>query len=80
MALSPSKKSAKKFFKKTSVILAVFAIFLGLKYFLGFGILALEKAECFEDNSFSSLLNFYGGKYIKSALKAFFFVFFFEKS
>ena len=48
-----------------------------LNYFLGFGLLALEKAECFEDNSFSSLLNFYGGKYFKSALQAFF-VFFWK--
>ena len=55
MAPSPAKKSAKKIFEKNSVILA---FFLGLKYFLGFALLALVKAEGLEDNSFSSLLNF----------------------
>ena len=66
MALSPANESAKKLLIKNSFILAILALFL--KYFSGFSLLALEKAECFEDNSFSSLLNFNGGKYFKSAL------------
>ena len=80
MAPSPAKKSVKKIFEKKTVLFWPFlAHFLVLKYFLGFALFALEKAECFEDNSFYSLLNFYGGKYIKSALQALFFIFL-EKS
>ena len=44
---------------------------------IGFDLLALAKADRFEDNSFYSLLNFYGGKYVKSALRAIF-VFFWK--
>ena len=64
MALSLEKKVV-----KNSDILAVLALFHGLKYFFGFNLLALF--DCFEDNSFYSLLNLYGGKYVKSALQAF---------
>ena len=51
------------------------ALFRGLKYFDGVNLLALAKAECFEDNSFYSLLNFYDGKYVISALQDFFLYF-----
>ena len=75
MAPGPAKKSVKKILKKKVLFWQFLAHFLDLKYFLGFALLALEKAKCFEDNSFSSLLNFYGGKYFKSALQAFFCIF-----
>ena len=73
MALSPAKKSAEKIFEKNCVILAVCSPFFGSKLFLRFRLFGSEK--CFEDNSFSSLLNFLGGKYFKSALHAFFCIF-----
>ena len=55
--------------------MAVLAVFHNLKFSFGFDLLALAKAECFKDNSFYSLFNFCGGKYVKSALRAFFCMF-----
>ena len=61
MALSLAKKSLKEVFEKKTVLFWPFfsPFFVGLKYFLGLGLLALEKYECFDDKSYSSLLNFY---------------------
>jgi len=75
MAQSPAKKSVKKIFKKTVLFWPFLANLLGLKYFLGFALLALERAECFGDGSFSSLLNFWGGRCFGGALRAFFCIF-----
>ena len=63
MALSPAKKSV----KKIVIFWPFVALFCGLIFSFAFDLLA----ECFDDNAFYSLLNFYVGKYIKSVLRTF---------
>ena len=54
------KKSMKKIFEEEIIIdiLVVCSLFCGLTYFVGFDLFAVAKADCFENNSFYSLVNF----------------------